>query len=218
MPMPTKSRAQPVAASGGGLTRTTLDLTSWTVTDGSVASLVTAVDSDSIAVADLAADTYAKLTRLGGDATAPEVAPGKHLDVWLERTNAGAVDRCGLMVGLSAGGSANGAAGISETASSQERLTLTGTTLGATTTADADAVRFTVSVDGNGKVCRWAATYLDMSGASPVEVATATGSVDTDPGASIYLAVWVRHGGSTGGGAGSIEYSGSYLITDLEPA
>jgi len=195
----------------------TADFSDWTVTDGSVASLVTAVDETTIAVADLAADTYAKSTRLGGDSTAPEVEAGKRLTFWAERTNAGVNDRCGFVVGLSAAGSANGGAGISETASSQERLSLTGTSLAAATQANADAVSFTVMVDSDGKVGRWVADYYDMATGSPVYVNSASGAVATDPGASIYLAVWVRHGGSVGGGAGSIEYAAKYLITDLEP-
>lgn len=201
-----------------GLEWASLDMSAWTVTDGTVASLVTSVDSTTIAVADLAADTYAKLTRIGGDSTAPEVAPGKSLTAWVERTNAGANDRCGFLFGLSAGGSANAGAGCSETTGTSERLGLTNSTLTASTRANADAVRFAVDVDSNGKVTRWVATYYDMATGLPVEVFTASGSVDNDPGASIYLACWVRHGGSTGIGAGSIAYAGKYLITDLEPS
>jgi hypothetical protein len=205
------------AAPAPSLAWVTLDMSSWTLTAGTVPALVTAVTDTTISVADLAADTYAKMSRLGGDNTAPEVAAGKSLTVWIERTNAGATDRCGFLFGLSAGGSANAGAGCSETTGTSERLGLTNSTLTASTRANADAVRFSVDVDSNGKVTRWVATYYDMATGSPVEVATASGSVDTDPGASIYLACWVRHGGSTGGGAGSIEYAGKYLITDLEP-
>lgn len=207
----------PPPGADAGLTWTALDFTSWTVTDGTVASLVTSVDSTTIAVADLAADTYAKVTRIGGDSTAPEVAPGKSLTVWMERTNAGALDRCGFLVGLSAAGVANAGAGAAETASGQERPTLTNTTLTSSTRANTDAVRLSVDVDADGKVARWVATFYDMATGSPVVVDSASGNTNTDPGASIYLTCWIRHGASTGGGAGSIQYSGKYLITDLEP-
>jgi hypothetical protein len=201
------------AAAAGGASWVALDFTSWTVTDGSVADLVTAVDGDSITVADIAADIYAKQTRL---ISAIAVAAGENVDIWIERTDPTANDRIGFMLGLTDGGSVNAAAGCGNSGSGNERHYLTGTGFTSASLAGCAKVRLQVAVEQGGDLTGFSATYYDASGNwlyGPV-----SGTSGATPAATLYLCCWVRHGGSTGLGAQDIDYSGRYLLTSLTPS
>lgn len=74
-----------------------VDLSTWTLTAGTVADLVTAVTPSSITIADKTANTaWTEWTMLSG----PTPEAGYLYMVKIVRTNAGADDRCGVYIGL----------------------------------------------------------------------------------------------------------------------
>lgn len=204
-----------VDAVAAGDTWSALNFTSWTVTPGTTADLVTAVSSTQVDIAAKSANTPAAATRLGGDATAPEIAAGKRVQIHFKCTNLG-TRAAGILVGIWASGAAHGLAGPFESASNQEwQHTTNGGVFVSAAVAGIEAVVYTAEVDVDGRLCRWSAVWLNSSNQV---INTDSGEMDVDPAATVYLAAMVRHGTNLGPGAVAYGYEGKYLVTDLVPA